>query len=180
MPIFYQLLGIFWLLLPAGFSNMTPVFVKKVNFLNYPIDGGATFCGRELLGANKTWRGLFFGTIAAIIIAYLQVFLYPYVQGFTLLDYSKVNPFMLGLLLGLGALVGDSVKSFFKRQMGISPGQTWWFFDQVDWIVGGFFFLAPYYVFGWNIYVVGVVMMGILHPMINILGYLLGIKKNVF
>ncbi len=176
----YQIIGVFWLLLPAGVSNMMPVFVKGVDVLNYPIDHGLKFGGKELLGPNKTWRGLFFGTIAGIIVVYIQVFLYPYVQKYALLDYSAISPLAIGFLLGFGALAGDSVKSFFKRRTGIQPGKTWWVFDQIDWIVGAFVFLALYHVFGLHVYVTGIILMGILHPAINIIGYVLGIKKNVF
>lgn len=42
----------------------------------------------------------------------------------------------LGLLLGLGAVSGDAVKSFFKRRLGIAPGRPWVPFDQLDFQVG--------------------------------------------
>ncbi len=45
-------------------------------------------------------------------------------------------PWHYGLSVGLGALVFDIVKSFFKRQKGIKPGKLWYPYDQMSWIVG--------------------------------------------
>ena len=56
------------LFLPAGIANAVPVLVKKVpglSKLKAPIDGGISFRGKRLLGANKTWRGLISGTLVA-------------------------------------------------------------------------------------------------------------------
>lgn len=180
MEFLIKILGIFWLLLPAGVANMAPVFVKRLDFLNIPVDGGKKLNGKEILGAHKTFRGFFFGILAGIIIAYIQTIYYPFTKIFSLIDYSTTNPALLGFLLGLGALVGDSVKSFFKRQIGIKSGQEWWFFDQVDWVVGAFVLLTLYYQFSFGIYILGIIVMGGMHPLVNLLGYYLGIKKNKF
>jgi CDP-2,3-bis-(O-geranylgeranyl)-sn-glycerol synthase len=180
MEFFYQLLGIFWLLLPAGIANMAPVLVKNIDFLDFPIDAGKKFRGKEIFGSHKTFRGFFFGTLAGIIIAYAQGIFYPFAKSFALIDYSATNLLLLGFLLGFGALAGDSIKSFFKRQIGIKPGQEWWFFDQTDWIVGAFMFLSIYHQFNFSIYLIGIVLMGMLHPLINLAGYYLGMKKNKF
>lgn len=39
--------------------------------------------------------------------------------------------------MGFGALAGDAIESFFKRQSGIAAGNSWFPFDQTDYIVGG-------------------------------------------
>ena len=44
--------------------------------------------------------------------------------------------------MGLGAGVGDAVKSFFKRRVGIAPGSSWLFFDQLDFFVGAYAFVS--------------------------------------
>ena len=41
-----------------------------------------------------------------------------------------------GLLMGVGAGIGDAVKSFLKRQLGISAGSPWLGFDQLDFFLG--------------------------------------------
>ena len=44
--------------------------------------------------------------------------------------------FFIGLLLGSGALIGDAVKSFFKRKEGIKPGNRFIPWDQLDYSIG--------------------------------------------
>jgi CDP-2,3-bis-(O-geranylgeranyl)-sn-glycerol synthase len=41
--------------------------------------------------------------------------------------------------------VGDAVKSFFKRQIGVAPGASWIGFDQLDFFIGAYAFVAPLY-----------------------------------
>lgn len=165
---------IIWFLLPAGAANIAPVLVQKINFLNYPIDGGKLFLGEPVLGKNKTWRGLFFGILAAIIIVNLQ----DYTNFFDL--NSFYNNFILGFLFGFGSLFGDIVKSFFKRRFKISSGTMWVPFDQVDWVLGALVFSSFIFSLGWKFWLVSILIGGVLHPIINMLGYLLKIKKNKF
>ena len=107
---------------------------------HYPADFYLRFKGKRLLGNHKTLRGFFIGTISSIIGVYLQLILIHLIPEITfglMINYDNVNPIYLGFVLGFGALLGDSVKSFFKRRRGLVPGQSWIFFDQVDYIVGG-------------------------------------------
>ncbi len=107
-----------WLFLPALLANLTPPLVKKIDILNYPVDFGAKFRGQRVFGDHKTIRGLVFGVLVAMIVAYLQMMLYSYpaFQWLSIIDYPYYNVLLLGFLLGFGALFGDMVKSFFKRQ----------------------------------------------------------------
>lgn len=119
--------------LPAGLANMTPVVVNMVPALakfKTPLDFGKTWRGKRIFGTNKTWRGLVAGTIVGGVSAVIIGWLNPNVLG----PYSQ---FLAGLLLGFGALTGDAIESFFKRQIGIAPGKTWFPFDQIDYIIGG-------------------------------------------
>lgn len=45
--------------------------------------------------------------------------------------------------MGLGVGVGDAVKSFFKRRIGTKPGASWPVFDQLDFYIGAYLFVAP-------------------------------------
>jgi CDP-2,3-bis-(O-geranylgeranyl)-sn-glycerol synthase len=49
----------------------------------------------------------------------------------------------IGLRLGIGAMAGDSAKSFAKRPLGIPPGAPWVAFDQLDFAAGALLVLAP-------------------------------------
>src|SRR3990167_6645069 len=68
----FFLLKCFYLMLPAYFANMAPVIVRKINFLAHPIDFKKKFGKKPILGKNKTFRGVFFGILFAIIIVYIQ------------------------------------------------------------------------------------------------------------
>lgn len=111
---------------------MAPVLVKKWRVLNFPIDAGLHFRGKQLLGPGKTWRGWVFGSIAAGLAALVFALI---TQG-KVLSFSYTTVFLLGVFLGCLALAGDLVKSFFKRQLGIKRGGSWFPFDQVDWVIG--------------------------------------------
>ena len=166
----------FWLLLPAGIANMSPVLFKWVPVLQTPVDFGRKFRNKPVFGRNKTYRGLLFGILAAILTVWLQKIIgLP-----SLVDYAAINVIILGALLGGGALAGDLVKSFLKRQRGIKPGKQWVPFDQLDWIIGALIFVSFYIPLSLTQVITGLILFGILHPIINLIGYALKIKKNKF
>jgi CDP-2,3-bis-(O-geranylgeranyl)-sn-glycerol synthase len=126
---------------------MSPVLVRgRFNALAIPIDGGRTLRGKRFLGDHKTWRGLAAGVIAGGLIYELQRFAYQagFAPDLALIDYPS-HPALPGLLMGLGAGVGDAVKSFFKRRIDIEPGASWPVFDQLDFFLGACVFVAPVY-----------------------------------
>jgi CDP-2,3-bis-(O-geranylgeranyl)-sn-glycerol synthase len=84
---------------------------------------------------------------------------------------------LFGFLAGFGAIFGDLLKSFFKRRVGIRSGGAWPVFDQLDFIIG---FFAFTYLIVWPMPEVVITIMLItliLHPLTNIVSYLLGFKK---
>jgi CDP-2,3-bis-(O-geranylgeranyl)-sn-glycerol synthase len=133
-----------WFFIPAGVANVIPILASKAPLISrwkQPIDGGKKFHGQRLLGDNKTWRGLFFGIIAASLAIWLQIVLYGHSQTIRNLvepvNYQEPGFWIVGPLLGWGALTGDIVKSFFKRQFHVDSGRSWLPWDQVDYIIGG-------------------------------------------
>jgi CDP-2,3-bis-(O-geranylgeranyl)-sn-glycerol synthase len=142
-----SILQIFYFFLPAYLANMSPVLVRPwFGLLALPIDGGRTFRGKPILGNHKTWRGLLAGVVAGIGGYEIQRFVYSagMVKDLALIDYA-IHPFLPGLLMGLGAGIGDSIKSFFKRRIDIQPGASWPVFDQLDFFIGAYLFVAPLY-----------------------------------
>jgi CDP-2,3-bis-(O-geranylgeranyl)-sn-glycerol synthase len=131
-----------YLMLPAYFANMTPVLVKKINLLNYPLDFNLRIKNKTILGTHKTWRGLIFGTTAGIIISFIQYQLQTnsYFTAITILDYS--NWLSIGFLLGFGALFGDAFKSLIKRRFKIKPGKPFFPWDQLDFLIGALLFIS--------------------------------------
>src|SRR3989338_4143493 len=111
-----------YLMLPAYFANMAPVIMKKVNFLDYPVDFNKKLGKNPVFGRHKTFRGFVFGVLFAIITAYIQFRLagFDSLRNISILNYDRW--LLIGFLMGFGALIGDLIKSFFKRRISINPG----------------------------------------------------------
>lgn len=172
------ILKCFYLMLPAYFANMAPVIVKKVDLFVFPIDFSKTINNKPILGKNKTFRGLVFGIIFAIIIAYLQFLLYTteFLKNISFIDYQ--NWLLFGFLMGFGALTGDLIKSFFKRILGIEPGARFVPFDQTDFVVGALIFIAPIFDLTLKIFIVALSLSFLLHILINHIAFYLKIRRE--
>ncbi len=179
-----RLLFVLWFFLPSGVANVAAFFSGQVSFLkryNAPVDFGLKFRGKRILGSNKTIRGFVVGIISAIVIVYFQIFLYSqfeFIRGFAYIDYSLINPLLFGFLSGFGALAGDSIKSFFKRQNKIAPGVSWFPFDQIDFIIGGIIFTSFYIRLSFWDYFWVLALWFLIHPFTTFLGFLLKLKKE--
>src|ERR1035438_2296195 len=140
----HNILFSLWFFLPGGIANASPVFVSRISFLKWlyiPLDFGKKFRKRRIFGDNKTWLGILFAISTAFVVIAFQKYGYDHSQWLRTVsgavDYSQPIIWWLGPLLGLGALLGDALESFFKRQIGIKPGHSWFPFDQIDYILGG-------------------------------------------
>jgi CDP-2,3-bis-(O-geranylgeranyl)-sn-glycerol synthase len=178
-----DLLFALWFFLPAGIANMIPIPVSKISFLRrfiYPIDFYQTFRGKRIFGDHKTVRGLLFACIAAVLVSWIQVGLYKsgFGKDFIMMDYSSVNPFIFGVLSAIGALGGDAIKSFFKRQIGVEPGKAWFPFDQVDYIIGGIICTAIYVPLTLYHYILIFVLYFGLHLLSTFIGFHLKLKDS--
>ena len=171
----------FYFVLPAYLANMMPVITAKLGLfksLGRPIDGGLKLGQDYLFGQNKTWRGLVSAVIGGLIVAFIQSLLFnlPAFKALSIVDYPKYW-ITFGALGGLGAILGDLIKSFFKRRVGIKSGGVWPVFDQLDFILGFFFFTVWIVNPGSAVLITIMLITLLLHPLTNIAGYLLGFKK---
>ena len=131
-------LRVLYFFVPAYAANMAPVLIgKRLAFLAAPLDFGASLGGVRIFGDHKTWRGLIVGVATGAAAFSLQRVLYDAGHGHTLalFDYGTL-PAASGAWLGFGAILGDAVKSFFKRRVGIAPGKPWIGPDEVDFYLG--------------------------------------------
>lgn len=174
-----------WFFLPAGLANATPIFVAKMPwFAKYtaPMDFGKTFRGQRIFGSHKTWRGLISGIIAATLVLWLQqvmVHHFGWAQRLTnQVDYSDLPVLIVGPLFAIGALGGDAIESFFKRQRKMPPGKGWFPFDQIDYIIGGALITAPFVALSLLQYVWLVLLWLIVHVISTVVGYLLHLKDS--
>ena len=134
------------LLLPAYFANMVAFLSSKIKLLNpleKPVDFNLTWTdGRRVLGDSKTFRGFLSGIATAILVAYI---IYLTTLTSSVAVYSSTDEALaLGFIAGLGAITGDLVRSFFKRRIGLKTGETWFIFDDLDFVIGALLFLRFY------------------------------------
>ena len=127
-------------------------------------------------------RGLVVGIIIATLTVLAQKALYvhwTYLRLISPVDYDWLNPIIWGGLLALGALGGDALKSFFKRQLDIAPGESWLVFDQLDYVFGVILLTYWYIPLSLEQYIYLTITWFILHILTTIAGYLLGLKQKV-
>lgn len=175
-----------WFLLPAGVANTMPVIVanwRSLAWLGLPLDGGKTWRGERLLGDHKTVRGLLVGLIFGSITGYFQHIAFetqPIIQSISLVSYrSVIGALALGAWLGLGALFGDALKSFVKRQLKINPGNPWRPFDQIDSVIG--VLLISWWLIPLTLWHAVIAILGVWFAsfVMSVLGVQLKIKKTI-
>jgi CDP-2,3-bis-(O-geranylgeranyl)-sn-glycerol synthase len=180
-----ELLFALWFFLPAGVANGAPVIAATLPGLRHleaPIDMYRTFRGHRLLGAHKTWRGLLVAMIMATVTLWVQQLLVlhtTWADTFTnQVDYRTLPTLVLGPLFGLGALGGDAIESFFKRQRNVAPGKGWFPFDQTDYIIGGAIATAPFVHLSLRQYAWLLLLWLGVHVVVTYIGYLFGLRER--
>lgn len=182
-------IGCFYFFLPAYFTNMASSLSKKIGvlkMLGVPIDFGKKFKGRPILGDHKTWRGAISGIIVGMLMAFTQSYLYriSFIEEISFFDYGNSNIFLFGFLISSGAVFGDILFAFLKRRRNINPGDPWIPFDQINYVIGAFLFLALFMnslfdkIISLDIWLVVLILTFFLHILANHSGYWLGLQKN--
>ncbi len=148
----------------AMVANASPVFLNR----GTPIDRGRVFVdGRRLLGDGKTFEGYFLGLFFGYTVAVAESLL-----------LNDSHYIIYGMMGALGALVGDSVSSFFKRRLGLKRGAPLPIVDQLDFYIGAAAFM---WLVGWRppriSYFLGAALIIIIvHRLTNYLAYRLHLK----
>jgi len=185
-------LQLLWLAMPLVLSGLVHLLVMRHDWLpalrRAPLDFGATWRGRRLFGANKTWRG------AVITIGSTSVFAgtlaWINAHGLNLpspVPYADAHPFAWGALLGCGYILGELPNSFVKRQLNIAPGalgsgalgRTFWVVDQVDSLAGMLLCIWPVWQPAPAAIAILVVVMLVAHPISAWIMVLVGLKTHV-
>ncbi len=181
LPIIMMILTTLYYALPGLVANMVPIFVKnRFKKLDIPVDLGRKINNKRLLGDNKTIRGFVCGIISGAIVGLLQ-FLVSDIGFFSMISYIEYDFFTaitVGSIFGLGALVGDSLESFVKRQLKIKPGKPFIPFDQMDYVIGIAFFSLLFKPLTTEMLIILLLIGPILSFLTTRLGYLLKIRKE--
>jgi len=173
--LFLSLISALWIMLPAYLPNS----VAAVLGGGRVIDGGRVLAdGRRIFGDGKTWRGLFSGITAGIAIGFIQIGVR---DAASLLILPELT-IPVVILLASGALLGDLVKSFFKRRLNKDQGAEWLIADQYDFVLGAFVMLLLFQ-YDWVVITITplillwiLIVTPVLHRLVNIIGYLVGVK----
>lgn len=181
----HDVLFLLWMAAPSMAANIVPIPAAKLPWLkkyNAPMDFGKTYRGKRVLGSHKTWRGLIVGILVATVVFWLQQLVVAHFAWAAHLtsqvDYTQLPTLILGPLFAIGALGGDAVESFFKRQRGIPPGGGWFPWDQFDSVIGTAIVVLPFIILTPLQYVLLIAMMPLLHIFFTHLGYWVGLKAD--
>jgi len=180
-----EILFALWFFAPAGLANSAPVFANRIPVLRdlgVPLDGGKTFLGKRIFGDHKTLRGLLAGVLVAILVAAIQMALFNNIAWIQTIsepiNYSDPIVLLMGAALGFGALAGDAVKSFFKRQVSVPSGKSWFPFDQIDYIIGGLLASIPFVSLSIKEYLVIGLVWFVIHPIATVVAWVLHLKDS--
>jgi CDP-2,3-bis-(O-geranylgeranyl)-sn-glycerol synthase len=173
-------------LLAAAALSAVVIRFDLLGFLKRPIDGGRSWRGARLFGESKTWRGVATAVVGCTLAVALQRTLAGWAEPLELVDYAAVNPPALGVAMGAGAMLGELPNSFLKRRLGIAPGGTarggrailFYVWDQVDLLTGAWPLMLPWLRPSAELVVTSVAMALSIHPVVALVGYLLGARKT--
>lgn len=177
----------FWLFAPLLTAAAVSGVVVKLNLLSFlarPIDGGLTLGGKPLFGQTKTWRGIVAAAIGAALGAYLQRFFD--VGVLALVDYHRPEAVAMGAAIGTGAMLGELPNSFVKRRAGVPSSGTiqgplrivFYVWDQLDLLTGTWPMAAIWVRPTWPVVLATVVLTLAVHPLVALVGWLIGARKT--
>lgn len=147
---------------PSYVANAAPLLFGGGRTL----DGGRVLCdGQPIFGAHKTVRGVVAGILAGTVIGLCE----------SLVD-SRLA--IAGLMIAVGAVLGDLLGAFVKRRLGVEPGRAFPILDQLDFVLGSLVFGYAFFPIGPYSVILFVVVTPPIHLATNYGAYLLGIKKT--
>ena len=168
--------------LPAYAANAAPVLLCRFKIwegLNVPFDLNRKLAGQPFFGSTKTYRGIIGGILAGMAVVFIQALIHsvlPQREYLYLIPYPLFSILWLGFLMGLGEGLGDLIKSFFKRRLGLKSGVFSFPLDQASFIGAlllGFVYYVPPSGHIWAIIIISPLV-----PVIaNLVAYKIGWKK---
>jgi len=178
----------------AGIINM--IFCKSSIFrkMQKPIDGNINFIdGKRIFGDNKTWKGLlgyiFFNIIFMVLVGIIYKATNIEHLNFFYINHKNTLTYniLVGALLGLFYALFELPNSFMKRRLDIKPGKTikgpkkyfFIFLDQADSVFGVALVVWMFYPIGIKVYLLYILVGAVTHLLINMLLYLLHLRKNL-
>lgn len=185
-----RLLETAYLILPllvAGAAHAPVIRKNLLPSLARPLDFGRSFRGRQILGANKTWRGVLLMSAVSVLVVLAQSQLYALepLRAISIVNYSRTSWLALGLALGLSYSLSELPNSFLKRQLGIPPGgvsrsraAVQYVVDQADSAIGGTLALALFLGLRWDPLLLVFALGFLLHVVMDQLFFMFAVKRR--
>jgi CDP-diglyceride synthetase len=194
------MMQVLWLCLPvviAGVLHMLVVKRQLLSWLALPLDGGLTLGGIQLLGPNKTWRGVLVMVAASAAVGALQGALggaWAERAGWASVDALQLGGgsftrgyAWLNAVFGLGYVLGELPNSFAKRRLGIAPGlhgrglagRLFLLLDHCDSVLAALVLAAVTCGVPWKVVLVGVPCLSLVHLAVTASLHRARLKENL-
>lgn len=186
-----------YLMLPvilAGIFNMVLVKLPVLENFKTPMDRGKVLPdGKRLFGDHKTWKGFWGMVVLTSLFMGLFGIIYDHfiwAKNVSLVPYDEFsfpfNAWFYGAVWGFGYVLFELPNSYIKRRIDIQPGKQgsgaigkmFTVVDQADSVFGCLIFMLPFYVPSLRDAILMLVMATVFHYILNILLYLVGLKKQ--
>jgi len=159
----------------ANLGKFIPIFKA----LKYPIDFGLSIKGSRVIGDHKNVGGFLFGILFGSLFGYLKTIYLDQIipDQYVLFSIDQQTNIFLYIMMSTAALMGDIIKSIFKRILNRPPHSPWIPFDEIDHSLASLIvasFIIPIDI---NSSLTIIIVFVFLHLLANILGYFLKIKK---
>jgi CDP-diglyceride synthetase len=175
-----------WVFVPvlgAPIAHAPVLTFDLLRGLKRPLDLEATIRGTRLFGDNKTWRGAIV-MLTGVVAAAALLSLWPWYWHKLPDGMQDAGPWLYGLLLGLGVVLGELPNSFLKRRLGIAPGTQrrspggWLLslYDQADFVLAIWVLLLPIWTMSVAEAAIAVAVVTAVHLVINVVGYAVGAR----
>lgn len=146
--------ALYWVF-PAYVANAIPVLLGG----GTPLDFGKKIRKHRVFGNSKTIRGTFLGVLFGSLVG---------------LGMGRLE---LGILLSIGAVLGDLVGSFLKRRFDLKPSQPLLVLDQLDFVMGAVLLASLLEVPSLRLLIIIFIVTPVIHLITNYLAYKFGLKK---
>lgn len=181
MTIITLIITCFYFYLPAALANIGAnmgSFIPIFKDIKIPIDFGKSLYGERIVGEHKVFGSLIFGIVLGSLVGFLKyMFLDQYMKQYLLLDLNMAENMALYFLMSVFALLGDIIKSVFKRLLRIAPHKAWIPFDEIDHSVASLSVASIFFPIPLGVIITTVTLYFFLHVASNIVGYKLNLKK---
>ncbi|VVB66474.1 CDP-archaeol synthase [Candidatus Gugararchaeum adminiculabundum] len=168
-----ELLMLIVFVFPSWIANAVPVIFGG----GTPMDFGRKFKDdTRILGDGKTWRGFLAGVLGGAVMGVIAAYVCPSQWN---IYANRESYYISGVLMGIGAMIGDSLGSFIKRRMRVDQGRPIVLLDQLTflYVAIAFSIAAVPFNLDWFAVLFLTVVTYAIHAFFNFLSHQIGLKK---